>query len=244
MPDDTARRRTPHGTGGVATRYLGHMQPPLTHVEVRVLGSLVEKAATTPDTYPLTLSALVAACNQLTNREPVMQLDEDTVSSAIVTLRRRSLLRAIQPAGSRVTKYQHLLNEALDLDVAELAVVCVLMLRGPQTLAELHTRTARLADFSNPERLEQVLDALLARDSGSLVVLLPKRPGQKEPRYAQLLGGPVSDADWPATAAPAAPSTAPVAARAESDLERRVQQLEQELADLRAEFSAFKAQFG
>jgi hypothetical protein len=211
------------------------MQPPLTHVEVRVLGSLIEKAATTPDTYPLTLSALVAACNQLTNREPVMQLDEDGVSSAIVTLRRRSLLRAIQPAGSRVTKYQHLLNEALDLDLHELAILSVLMLRGPQTLAELHTRTTRLADFTDADRLERVVAELTARDSGSLVVLLPKRPGQKEPRYAQLLGGAVAESDAPASVAPA---TAPL----DSGLERRVQQLEQELAELRAEFSAFKSQ--
>jgi uncharacterized protein YceH (UPF0502 family) len=213
------------------------MQPPLTHVEVRVLGSLIEKAATTPDTYPLTLSALVAACNQLTNREPVMQLDEDAVSSAIVTLRRRSLLRAIQPAGSRVTKYQHLLNEALDLDLHELAVLGVLMLRGPQTSAELHTRTARLADFSDPVRLDRVLAELTARDSGSLVVLLPKRPGQKEQRYAQLLGGAVSDTDTPVVPAPAAQ-------RADPDLERRVLQLEQELAELRADLMTFKAQFG
>lgn len=215
------------------------MNPPLTHVELRVLGSLIEKAATVPDTYPLTLSSLVAACNQLTNREPVMQLDEDTVTSAIVALRRRSLLRAIQPVGSRVTKYQHLLGEALDLDARALAIVAVLMLRGPQTEAELHTRTARYAGIDAGPALEQVLEALLARDSGSLVTRLPKQPGQKEVRYAQLLGGPITEAAVPrdaeATPAPTADRLA---------LEARVQSLELELAALKAEFAAFKAQFG
>ncbi|MBY0489663.1 MAG: YceH family protein [Gemmatimonadaceae bacterium] len=215
------------------------MNPPLTHVELRVLGSLIEKAATVPDSYPLTLSGLVAACNQLTNREPVMQLDEDTVISAIVTLRRRSLVRAIQPAGSRVTKYLHLLDEALDLDARELALLAVLMLRGPQTSAELHTRTARLADFESGVSLDQVLEALLARDSGSLVVRLARQPGQKEVRYAQLLGGPVTE-----VAAPAAQERAAPAATAERQaLEARVQTLEQEIAALRADFAAFKAQF-
>lgn len=220
------------------------MQPPLTHVEVRILGSLIEKAATTPDTYPLTLSALVAACNQLTNREPVMQLDEDTVSSAITTLRRRSLLRAIQPAGSRVTKYQHLLDDALDLDARELAILAVLMLRGPQTTGELHTRTARLATFEGADALEPVLERLLARDSGSLVARLARRPGQKEARYAQLLGGEVVEGPEPADAS----ETRPVAAShgeapADSALEVRVRQLEQALTALREEFAAFKAQF-
>ena len=109
------------------------LNPPLTAVEVRILGSLVEKQVTTPDVYPLSLISLTAACNQTSNREPVMRLEEDVVSEAIVTLRRRSLLRAIQPSGSRVTKYMHLLGEALDLDARELAVLDVLMLRGTQT---------------------------------------------------------------------------------------------------------------
>lgn len=213
------------------------MNPPLTHVELRILGALIEKAATVPDTYPLTLSGLVAACNQLTNREPVMQLDEDTITSAIVALRRRSLLRAIQPVGSRVTKYLHLLNEALDLDARELAILAVLMLRGPQTAAELHTRTARLADFESGPSVDQVLEALLARDSGSLVSRLARQPGQKEVRYAQLLGGPVLDALSPSGMEPRAPTAERVA------LETRVHALEQELAALRAEFAAFKNQF-
>jgi uncharacterized protein YceH (UPF0502 family) len=214
------------------------MNPPLNHVELRILGALIEKAGTVPDTYPLTLSSLVAACNQLTNREPVMQLDEDTVSSAIVGLRRRSLLRAIQPAGSRVTKYQHLLDEALDLDARELAVLAVLMLRGPQTAGELHTRTARLANFESGPSMEQVLEALLARDSGSLVIRLARQSGQKEARYAQQLGGPVTELSASVESAPL--RAAPLVGQ--SALEARVQSLEEELAALRADFTALKAQ--
>jgi uncharacterized protein len=223
------------------------MHPPLSHVEVRVLGVLIEKAATTPDTYPLTVSALVAACNQLTNREPVMQLDEDTVGTAIVTLRRRSLLRAIQPAGSRVTKYLHLLDEALDLDTRELALLGVLMLRGPQTLGELHTRTARLAAFTGLDDVEQVLEQLLARDSGSLVTRLPRRAGQKEARFAQLFAGEVIEASAPRESTMAESTGAPAvsleAGERRDTLGLRVEALEQEVAALRAELAAFKAQF-
>lgn len=221
------------------------MHPPLTHVEVRVLGSLLEKAATTPEHYPLTLSALVAACNQLSNREPVMQLDEDAVTSAVVTLRRRSLLRAIQPAGSRVTKYQHLLNEALDLNTRELALLGVLMLRGPQTVGELNTRTQRWAEFSGLADVEQLLDTLVARDSGSLVTRLPRRPGQKEQRFAQLLGGEVSDSAPAAahdTGVAFVPSAADTHDKQIATLELRVQQLEEQLTTLRAEFTTFRAQ--
>ena len=219
------------------------MHPPLNHVEVRVLGSLLEKGATTPEHYPLTPSALVAACNQLSNREPVMQLDEDTVTEAVVALRRRSLVRAIQPAGSRVTKYQHLLEDALDLNPRELALLGVLMLRGPQTAGELNTRCQRWVEFAGIADVEQQLESLLARDSGSLVARLPRRPGQKEQRYAQLLGGDVTEAS--AESAPAAqPSPTALAERADIEgLDRRMQTLEQELAALREAFAAFRAQF-
>src|SRR5690242_8552262 len=122
---------------------------PLTEIEIRVLGSLIAKEVTTPDTYPLSLSALVAACNQISNREPVMQLADAAITQAIVSLRRRSLVRAIQPSGSRVTKYQQLFSESLNLDARELAVLDVLMLRGPQTAGELNARTSRLAEFAD-----------------------------------------------------------------------------------------------
>lgn len=221
------------------------MHPPLTDVEVRVLGSLLEKEATTPDNYPLSLNALQAACNQTTNREPVMRLDEDALVPATVALRRRGLLRQIQPAGSRVTKFEHLLGDELQLGRRELAVLGVLMLRGPQTPGELHARTERLHPFADFADLEAALETLMARQPEPLAARLPRRPGQKEVRYAHLLAGEPSHAD-----APAAPDERPVPARragADDDrvaaLERTVEELRGEVAALRAELDAFRAQF-
>lgn len=224
------------------------LTPPLTDVDIRVLGALIEKCATTPDNYPLSISALLAACNQLSNREPVMQLDEATVLSSITALRRRSLLRAIQPAGARVTKYMHLLDEALLLDARELAVLCVLMLRGEQTPGELHARTARLAEFSDLAAVEATVEGLMTRTPEALVVRLPRRAGQKEVRYAHLLAGDVSVAAHvdgieetsQVVAAPAAHGTPDE--RVES-LERELAALRDELAALRAQFDDFRAQF-
>ena len=222
------------------------MHPPLTDIEVRVLGSLLEKEATTPDNYPLSLNALQAACNQTTNREPVMRLDEDALIPASVALRRRGLLRQIQPAGSRVTKFEHLLGEELQLGRRELAVLGVLMLRGPQTPVELYTRTERLARFADLTDLQGVLESLIAREPEPLVVRLPRRPGQKEVRYAHLLAGdPPQHADAPGTAEEPTISTR----RADGDgdriaaLERTVEELRAEVAALRAELDAFRAQF-
>jgi hypothetical protein len=221
--------------------------PPLTDVEVRVLGSLVEKEATTPDTYPLSLSALTAACNQTSNREPVMRLDEDAVTQAVVALRRRGLLLSIQPAGSRVTKFKHLLAPELGLDARELAVLGVLMLRGAQTAGELRARTDRLAEFAGLAEVEATLDALIAREPEALVARLPRRAGQKEVRYAHLLSGEVAAheahdapeaAAWGAPAAPAPAADDRVAA-----LERAVDDLRAELSALRAELAEFRAQF-
>lgn len=221
------------------------MNLPLTDVEVRILGSLAEKAVTTPESYPLSLNALLAACNQTTNREPVMRLDEGSATHAIIALRRGGLLRQIQPVGSRVTKFEHLLAEVLELDPRELAVLGVLMLRGPQTAGELHARTARLASFGDIADLEGVLEALIARESQPLVARLPRRPGQKEVRYAHLLAGEPAQAAAPGTA-----DEIPLPARgAEVDdsrvaaLERTVEALRAEVAALRAELDAFRAQF-
>ncbi|HEU4452155.1 MAG TPA: YceH family protein, partial [Longimicrobium sp.] len=175
-------------------------QFPLTHVEVRILGALLEKEVTTPEYYPLSLNALLSACNQTTNREPVMRLSEDEVIPETVTLRRRGLLRQIQPVGSRVTKYEHLLEEELQLGKRELAVLGVLMLRGPQTPGELHSRTARLASFDDLTDLEAVLQSLIAREPQPLVARLPRRQGQKEVRYAHLLSGEPPQSDAPDTA--------------------------------------------
>jgi len=216
------------------------MEPPLTAEEVRVLGSLVEKQITTPDNYPLSMSALVAACNQTSNRDPVMRLDEDAVMRAIVPLRRRGLMRAIQPSGSRVTKYEVLLRDALNLDARELAVLAVLMLRGAQTPGELNARTARLAEFADLADVETTLATLAARQPEPLVVRLPRSSGRREDRYAHLLSGEA--------AAAASPESTPNDSSASADdrvaaLERTVDELRADLAALREELREFRAQF-
>ena len=221
------------------------LQPPLTDVEARILGALIEKQVTTPDVYPLSLSALTAACNQTSNRDPVMRLDEEAVSQAVTALRRRNLLRAIQPMGSRVTKFQHLLADALNLDARELAVLAVLLLRGPQTPGELHTRTARLAEFAGIPAIEATLDALIAREPEALVARLARRPGQKELRYAHLMAGEPAWSDAPDAPEPARAQTS--TASADDDrvaaLERTVEELRAELTALRERFEEFRAQF-
>ena len=154
-------------------------------VEVRVLGCLVEKQRTTPDVYPLSLNALRAACNQSTNRDPVVEFDEATIREALEGLSRRRWVRLASGAGSRATKYRHLLDEALGLDGPEIAVLTVLMLRGPQTPGELRSRTERLHRFDGGEELRGAIDRLAGRD---LVAGIGRRPGQKEERYAHRLG--------------------------------------------------------
>ena len=222
-------------------------EPALTDVEVRILGSLIEKEVTTPDNYPLSLSALTAACNQTSNREPVMQLDEGTIGETIVALRRRSLVRAIQPSGSRVTKYSHLLGEALNLDARDLAVLDVLMLRGPQTPGELNARTGRLAEFADLAQVETTLEGLATRQPEPLVVRLPRRAGQKEMRYAHLLSGEPaqSESATPIESSSGPPQRVSVMADGEqiASLKRTVDELKAEMAALRAQFEEFRAQF-
>lgn len=218
---------------------------PLTDVEVRILGSLIEKESTTPDTYPLSLNALVNACNQSSNRDPVLELGEDAVRWAINNLRQHSLVRAIQHAGSRVMKYQHLVAEKMNLDAPSLAVMCVLMLRGPQTTGEIRGRTGRLAEFASLTDVEAVLGALAGRE---LVIHLPRRPGQKEARYAHLLSG--SPAAAIAAEERDTPGTSPAqhggtgGAERIAALEASVDELRRELAALQASFEEFKRQFG
>lgn len=208
-------------------------------VEVRVLFSLVEKELSTPDHYPLSLNALTSACNQSSNRDPVMALDEETVSGALTTLRRANLVRSIQSIGSRVPKYEHLLAAAADLSRAELAVLCVLALRGHQTLAEIRTRAARLVSPGDTEKLEGAVEGLIERAGAPLVARLPRRPGQKEARYAHLLSGEVhQDVDDAAAAPPPAPAADRIAT-----LEQLVQELREEVTDLRAQLEGFRKQF-
>lgn len=210
--------------------------------EIRVLGCLLEKQRTTPDAYPLSLNALRLACNQTTSRDPVVDYDEATIRDALQHLSQRRWARLA--SRGRTAKYRHLLDEALDLGRDQLAVLSVLMLRGPQTFNELRTRTQRLHEFGEEADLHATIDGLIERD---LVVLLPRQTGQKEQRYRQLLGG--DDAAQPAAApAPAdvvairaTPSPAPAGdetARRLERLEREVTELRRELADLRAELGA------
>jgi uncharacterized protein YceH (UPF0502 family) len=212
----------------------------LAPVEVRVIGSLIEKELSTPDHYPLSLNALTSACNQSSNRDPVMSLEEGTVSQAIDTLRRQGLVRSIQAIGSRVPKYQHLLAQAGELSRAELAVLCVLALRGPQTQAEVRTRAARLMPGDDSTGLDTALEALTTREPRPVVARLARRPGQKEPRYAHLLAGEVAET---VDDAPLQPQTSSTAAERIAALEEHVQELRNEMSDLRAQLGAFRKQF-
>ena len=222
--------------------------PPLSPTEIRVLGSLVEKAVTTPDYYPLTLNSLTLACNQQSNRDPVVAYDETTVVRALDGLREKRLASVFTGAESRVAKYKHSLTDAILLTPAEVGLLCVLLLRGPQTLAELRTRTERFQPFESLTEVEEALTALATRTAQPLVVKLPRLPGTKEPRYTHLLGGPV---DVAALASPerASPPLEPATAavRAEDDrqakLTAEVAALRAELAELRQQFADFRKQF-
>ncbi len=220
------------------------MHPPLTDIEVRILGALAEKCVTTPDNYPLSLASLTAACNQATNRDPVMRLDEQQVTESIVGLRRRSLLRAIQPAGSRVTKFQHLLDDALTLDARKVGLLGVLMLRGAQTSGELHTRTARVADFADRAAVELTLDALIAREPEPLVMRIPRTAGQKEDRFAHLLAGDVVG-DLVGDVVGGDIREDPAASHNPRDItgDERMAALEADVSDLRTAIDELRAQF-
>jgi uncharacterized protein YceH (UPF0502 family) len=188
-------------------------------VEIRVLGCLIEKQRTTPDVYPLSVNSLRLACNQSTNREPVVDYDEAEIRQALERLDRKRWARLASGPGSRAAKYRHLLDDALDLDNAEISLLCVLMLRGPQTPGELKQRTDRLHRFDSTPEVEDVLHRLAGRE---LVRRLDRRPGQKEDRWEQLLG---ADAE--------APAEAPLPAQGSSSIEARVAALEREVAELR-----------
>ena len=209
----------------------------LDNIDVRILGSLIEKEITTPDYYPLTLNALTAACNQSSNRDPVMQLDESTVAKSLAELSRRSLAREVHRSDSRAKRWRQTLSESLKLHPAETAAMCVLMLRGAQTAGEIRTRSSRLFQFPDLAHVDITLKALMDM-SPPLVAELPRRPGQKEARFAHLLcGEPQADAPEPQSAdIPAEPS------RMES-LEQAVDALRAEMSELRAQFDDFRRQF-
>jgi uncharacterized protein YceH (UPF0502 family) len=190
-------------------------------VELRVLGCLIEKQRTTPDVYPLSVNALRLACNQSTNRDPVVEYDEATIRDALQRLSSRGWARLASGRGSRAVKYRHLFDEALGVSGPEISVLAVLMLRGPQTIGELKQRTERLHRFESLAEVDETLNALAQR---KLVARLDRRPGQKEERWTQLLG---EEGDSPGTVPSAPPAGDRVAA-----LERRVGELERRLAVL------------
>jgi len=196
-----------------------HLEP----AEARVIGALIEKEITTPEYYPLSLNALVNACNQKSNRDPVVDYDEELVDSVLESLRHKGLLTTVTGAGSRVPKYGHRLTDQLNLGRREIAILCELMLRGPQTSGELRNRTERMHRFDDIAEIESVLDRMQ-----ELVMKLPRRPGEKEGRYAHLLSGE--------PALEAAEEPQPVR-------QDRVTALEAEMAQLRQEFEALKEQF-
>jgi uncharacterized protein YceH (UPF0502 family) len=211
------------------------MEIVLDAVEARVIGSLIEKDITTPEYYPLTLNALVNACNQKSNRDPVVQYDEDTVADAIDRLREKRLMSVLTGGSNRVPKYGHRLGEALNLGRRELAVLCELMVRGPQTLGELNARASRMHRFSDLDEVERTIRTLASHASGPLVTELARQPGRKETRFAHLLSGePVVGAEAAAE---------PAAARS-GGLESRVTALESEVARLREQLDRVLSELG
>jgi len=198
-------------------------------VEIRVLGCLIEKQRTTPDTYPLSLNALRLGCNQATNRDPVVEYDEGEIRAALDRLSRKGWTRLASGPGSRVAKFRHLLDDALELTPSEVALLAVLMLRGPQTVGELRTRSERLYPFPSTEDVERTLTALAERE---LVQRQPRRPGQKEDRYVQLLGGEAEPPAGAPTPSPEAYAPAPPAAAAAPPRDARVDELEERVDHL------------
>lgn len=217
------------------------MRIELDSLEARVIGCMIEKQITTPDQYPLSVNALVNACNQKSNRDPVMSLDEPTIQRTLDALSRKHLVLERSGFGSRVPKYQHLFCNtefgSLKFSTQELAVVCELLLRGPQTPGELRARAGRLAPFAHVSEVEAALQSLLGRESGPLVAKLPREPGRRESRYMHLFAGepPPADAAQASSdeSAPETPAGEPLAGR--------VARLEEEVRGLRAALEALKS---
>ena len=215
----------------------------LTEIEVRVLGSLIEKQITTPEYYPLTLHSLTAACNQKNNRNPVTALNESEVDEALDTLREKNLAYVFHGSTSRVPKYKHVAPEVLQLSPPELAAMCVLMLSGPQTMGEIRTRGSRLYEFSGLPEVEETLHGLSSRELDPLVMKLPRQPGQKDARFVHLLSGEVHVEQVDDTA------NVSRVARQRNDsgrveqLEEQVKTLTQQVESLATQFEEFKKQF-
>jgi uncharacterized protein len=217
----------------------------LTPVETRILGCLVEKERITPENYPLSLNSLIAACNQSTNRDPIAVYDAKTVEAGLDALRQKKLATMIMSAGSRVPKYRHELLGHFELNPREVALLCVLLLRGPQTPGELRSRTERLQFFDSLDQVESFL-AELAKGESPLVRILEARPGQKEKRYVQLISGEPVLPDVFAGEVPFSPPVSPVAREDQVRLEalaEDVAALKAEVRELREELLSFRKQF-
>jgi hypothetical protein len=219
----------------------------LTEIETRVLGSLIEKDITTPDYYPLSLNALVNACNQKNNRDPVMTLDESAVRDALASLQEKRMAGPASGADSRVTKFEHRLQEVFNFDRREIAIVCVLLLRGPQTPGELRGRTDRMYRFEALDDVASTLDRLAQREP-PLSAILPRQPGTKESRYTHLFSGepPALDVGrtlLSANAASHAPADIDSTAGRLAALEEEVSRLRQELSDVQQQLANFRKQF-
>ena len=219
------------------------MEFDLSPVEVRIVGSLLEKEVTTPEYYPLSLNALTLACNQKSNRDPVMVLADETVAAALEPLRSRGLVFFVHESGSRVEKYRQRLSEVLNLDRRELAVLCALMLRGFQTIGELRERTQRLYIFDDLAAVESCLNRMMERSPAPLAVKLPRLAGSKEPRYAHLLSGipEVSEIETHGTALDQVGRSSQV--ERIGALENEIAALKQEVAELRRHLAEFRRQF-
>ena len=218
----------------------------LNDVEARVVGSLAEKQVTTPDYYPLTLNALVHACNQISNREPVVNYDERTVADAVESLRAKNIVYIFYGAESRVPKYKHMMREMFALSPQELAALCVLMMRGPQTVGEIRGRTGRLYEFASLSEVEATLEGLARRDE-PLVSKLPRQAGRKEARYAHLLSGlpEVEETGEEHATHASTRANTPRATEGErvARLEAEVESLRREVGELRQQFEEFRRQF-
>jgi uncharacterized protein len=214
----------------------------LTEIEARVLGALVEKDITTPDYYPLSLNALVNACNQKNNREPVMNLEEGAVRDALNTLRDHELAGPASGADSRVTKYEHRLQETFNFSRGETAVLCVLLLRGPQTPGELRGRTERMHQFEDLDAVQSSLQKLMQREP-ALVAVLPRQPGTKESRYAHLLSGEVKATELLAPPRVSSPPRYSADDDRVSRLEETVAALQNEVNELKQQLAQFRKQF-
>lgn len=216
------------------------MEKRLSEVEARVLGALVEKQVTTPEYYPLTLNALTQACNQKNNRNPVVSFDEVMVEQALESLRAKNLVYVFYGSTSRVPKYKHMMGEVFQLNAQESALMCVLMLRGPQTVGELRGRTDRLYNFSGLEEVEETLTLLSTKEPQPLVAKLARQPGQKDLRYIHLL---TDAADYEAVSEETAVSVAHKREDRYSRLEQEIESLRAQVEALRQEFADFKKQF-